>query len=915
MQVKILFAAFLLMFSMIAAADVLSASGGVIEGVVTDPKGAVVKDAIVTAREAATGQSFNATTDGQGRYKIEGLVAGSYLVTISAKGFSLFSKDNVFVEEGKTATVAARLEIAPIDAAVTVSATGANSDPIYQKLRADAFSGEYATVSNLVLKRDAATFTLRSGEIHFLAPVEGRSIGAVFVGDGEFYLKPPIEVEQKTLAIFTDTPDIKEQFSDLVIRFTDKTYDDIKASPNAQMKSGGNSAQARDAYEKRENVWRRTLRYNIDARTLMDVYNPARRGFFTAFINGAKFNKLIYQIDPLGVAFVAPEQVTLTSYGETDGGIWASFHTEEEIKARTATSSRDRRLFDFLSHKLDVTIKGTKIIATDKITIAPRTTGERVIPFDFFPELRVKRVLDESGSEIKFIQEDKSADADFGVILPVASQIGKNIVLSVEYEGERAIRGAGSGNFILIPRASWYPNNGGGQFGDRAIFDITFRYSKNLTMVGVGNLLGEEKIEGDNKVSTWSSGTTELAVAGFNYGKFKKKTVKDAESGYEIESYANEELPDELRAIQQQIDQLESQGVKTMTTLGSMSTTSLAEAAIADAQNSTRIFNAYFGKIPYNRIAMTQQPAATFGQAWPTLIYMPYMAFIPTTQRVQLFGMRGGTDTFWQYVAPHEVAHQWWGHTIGWTSYRDQWMSEGFSEFSASLYVQYVKKDVGSFINFWEDQRKQIVEATPITRMKKPYTVGPVTQGYRLNNAKTGGVAQRMIYPKGAYILHMIRMMMQDRGSDDKFRAMMQDFVKTHFNKDVSTEDFKRSVEKHMLPSMNIDKNGSMNWFFDEWVYGTEMPAYTMDYTTVKNADGKAVLSAKITQSGVSDNFVMIVPLYADFGKGWQRLGSVTLVGNTSIDVNNLVLPQEPAKVALCALNDVLATSIQNKKR
>lgn len=921
MKHKRLLATLLLVVSAIAAAPTAATVDGAIEGTVTDPKGALVRDAVVTASDAATGKAFSGTSDAQGRYKIDGIPPGTYVLTVNAKGFNTFTKESVVVEAGKSSTVSVRLEIAPIETAVTVGPASANIDPVYQKLRGllrqtDAFSGEYATVNNLVLKRDAGSFTLRTGEVYFLSPVEGRQVGAVFVGDGEFYMKPPVTVEQKALAIFTDAPDIRERFSNLVLRFTDKTYDEIKAAPNVEMKSGGNSAKAREAYEKREAVWRKALRYNMDQRTLMDIYNPGRTGFFTAFIDGARYNKLIYRIDPLGVSFVAPEQVTLASYGETDGGIWASFHMEDEYKRGTATSNRDRRLFDFLNHKIDVTIKGTRLIATDKVTLAPLAQGERIIQFELFPELRVKRVQDEGGNDLRFIQEDKDEDSDFAVILPEGSRIGKNIVLSVEYEGDKAVRSAGSGNFILIPRSTWYPNNGGGQFGDRSTFEITFRYPKTYTLVGVGNLVGEEKVEGDTKTATWSSGSIDLAVAGFNYGRFKKKVVKDAEAGYEFESYANEEVPDELKAIQRQIEQLESQGVRTETTLGSMSTLALAEAAIADAQNSTRIFNAYFGRIPYSRIAMTQQPAANFGQAWPTLIYMPYMAFINPTQRVQLFGIRGGTDNFWQYVAPHEVAHQWWGHTIGWTSYRDQWMSEGFAEFSASLYVQFVRKDLSKFVDFWEDQRREIIEATPATRGKKPYTIGPVTQGYRLNNGKTGAAAQRMIYPKGAYILHMIRMMMNDRQTGDaKFRAMMQDFVKTNYNKDISTEDFKRAVEKHMLPVMNIDKNGTMNWFFDEWVYGTEMPAYSFEYSTGKSADGKTVLNAKVTQSGVTDSFVMIVPIYGDFGKGWAKLGSVTLVGNTSLDLKDIVLPQEPAKVAICALNDVLATSIQNKKR
>ena len=88
-------------------------------------------------------------------------------------------------------------------------------------------------------------------------------------------------------------------------------------------------------------------------------------------------------------------------------------------------------------------------------------------------------------------------------------------------------------------------------------------------------------------------------------------------------------------------------------------------------------------------------------------------------------------------------------------------------------------EDMNKFIDFWEDKRAQIVEARPLTRGRKPYTVGPVTQGYRLNSAKTGAAYQFLVYPKGAYILHMIRMMMYDqRTGDAKFQAMMKDFVR-----------------------------------------------------------------------------------------------------------------------------------------
>ncbi|MCV5090600.1 hypothetical protein OFC13_28640, partial [Escherichia coli] len=84
-------------------------------------------------------------------------------------------------------------------------------------------------------------------------------------------------------------------------------------------------------------------------------------------------------------------------------------------------------------------------------------------------------------------------------------------------------------------------------------------------MIGTGKLVGEEQQEDDWKVARWTSGEIELAVAGFNYGKFKKKEVLDKDSGYLVQFFANEQVPDEMRQLQMEIDQLESQGINTMT--------------------------------------------------------------------------------------------------------------------------------------------------------------------------------------------------------------------------------------------------------------------------------------------------------------------------------------------------------------
>ena len=110
-----------------------------------------------------------------------------------------------------------------------------------------------------------------------------------------------------------------------------------------------------------------------------------------------------------------------------------------------------------------------------------------------------------------------------------------------------------------------------------------------------------------------------------------------------------------------------------------------------------------------------------------------------------------------------------------------------------------------------------------------------------------------------------------------------------------------------MLPEMNLDGDGTMNWFFKQYVYGTELPTYTLEQS-VSSRDGHTVLSLKLTQSWVSDGFKMLLPLYAELTDGRVvRLGSATMIGNRTIE-QQVPLGQVPVKRAL--LNhcyDVLA--------
>jgi aminopeptidase N len=326
---------------------------------------------------------------------------------------------------------------------------------------------------------------------------------------------------------------------------------------------------------------------------------------------------------------------------------------------------------------------------------------------------------------------------------------------------------------------------------------------------------------------------------------------------------------------------------------------------------AVQLYTDYFGPSLFKHMQITQQTACTFGQSWPELVWIPICYYFDTTVRHQL-RLDYADHGYWKAVTAHEVAHQWWGHTVGFASSRDQWMSEGFSDMSAALYLTFVEKNPKKFIAFWNDERELLLERD--AQGFRAIDVGPLTMGFRADNSRTGfNVTRRLIYPKGAYVLHMIRMMMFDRQTGDQnFKAAMQDFVKTYSGKAATTEDFKAMMEQHMTPEMDLDRNRRLDWFFNEYVYGTALPTYQVQYTFDKDASGEVLLGLKVTQSGVDDKFRMIVPIYLELADGRiLNLGRVRMIGNATIDqkVPLKGLKDTPKRALVNYNDDVLASN------
>jgi len=312
----------------------------------------------------------------------------------------------------------------------------------------------------------------------------------------------------------------------------------------------------------------------------------------------------------------------------------------------------------------------------------------------------------------------------------------------------------------------------------------------------------------------------------------------------------------------------------------------------------------FFGRSPYEDIYITEQPDFNFGQSWPNLVYLPISAYTDSTQRWMLFGGINSKFTgFVQEVKPHEVAHQWWGHAVGWASYHDQWLSEGFAEFSAGLFLQGAFKNwQKDYLDFWDRLRQRILEKNNFG--VAPNDAGPLWMGLRLISPHTENAYQNVTYPKGAYVLQMLRSMMYKDG-DTAFIEMMHDFVEQHRDRPASTESFKAVTEKHMTKEMDLQGNGRLDWFFNEWVYGTQVPRYRFAYHLSPVDGNKVKLHMTIAQSEVDEHFAMLVPVFADFGNSMVRIRQVGIAGNTTRSWD-VFLPRQPKKVVLNAYKEIL---------
>jgi hypothetical protein len=790
-------------------------------------------------------------------------------------------------------------------AAVVYAQQVPNRNPVYLQMRGLLPVDDVISVNNFELHRDAATFTFTSGDFAFYPEVNGKVTGAVFRGAGHLHLAPPNAEERHNLLILNKAPEFDEDFDQVVLRFTDDTAAELRKASAG--KAPPDPVFGRQAMDLR-NFQRLKLFENFDLRLFEDVESPTQHGYFLAAIHGKRIAHLIFTIDPHGSRRVTPEEVCLLSWSEEGFTYLTAFPSSAGAKLHAEGKDVENGTYRIPHENLDVSIEKNGFLSgLATVQISAIQDGVAVARLALFPTLRVSKVEDEAGHPLDFVQEKKDEDSDFAVVLPRALTKGESATVRIAYGGKDVVENEGNANYYPVARETWYPNAARG-LGDYATYEMTFHVPKGLELIATGTKTGEST-DGKITTSTWKTDVP-LPVVGFNLGRFKMQEAKIAGKAGDdliIDAYANINMPDQFSShLEVPIENASHADEGSV--LQTLDTKSMLPVQLSQGQAAAEIYSRYFGPLPFPRVALTQQFACNYGQSWPMLVYLPICGFFDQTQQ-HFMGLRP-EDMYWKVVTPHEVAHQWWGQTVGFRSYRDQWMSEGFADASASIFLQATRPKPDQFREFWRQQRRLLTEKNAFGF--RPIDVGPVTMGFRLATQKTGwSIYQNLVYPKGAYILHMIRMMMWSPQEGDRpFIAMMSDFAAAYRLRAATTEDFKAIVEKHMVPGMDLDGNHRMDWFFNEFVYGTDLPAYHFEGQVTQNGDA-ATLHFKLTQSGVPAEFKSLVPLYLEFADGRViRAGAMPVIGSQPAE-QTVPLPKLPSAVKKVWINyfyDVLST-------
>jgi len=764
-----------------------------------------------------------------------------------------------------------------------------------------------APANHIQLRRGDAVLSFDEGTLTFFSPLDGQITGAVFSGRGHVLAAPRDPVEKQQMGRFLGAPVLDQQIFNGYLRFTDDTAGELLRQFSAANLAAQTDASVGTQWDSAVTQ----LNPSYTLRILYDRLSPNPKPCFYAGLEGAATGPFDVVLDAQ-----REEQFLLGQVHKAGGKAFYDVWTSHRVTGSPVLPPA----FRALHYSIETTISSNNSLdATASVRLRAQTGTERVLAFQLSRALTIDSLTGEHGESLPFFQnegmslEERSArGSDYlDVVLPQTPAGGQEFTLHFHYRGN-VIQAAGNGVLFVGARESWYPH-----LGDSAEFssyDFLLRWPRKLRLIATGSKL-EEHEEGEFRAGHWKT-EKPMSVAGFNLGEYASDSV--ASGAYSIEVYANRELEEDLQK------RLSAPGASAFpfppVRFGSAATGRLVEPPTpspkpADAlkqlgkeiDSSIRFYETFSGPFPFHNLNVSPIPG-TFGQGWPSLLYVSTYSFLPSEAQQRAGLSTASQEHFTELVPYHEVAHQWWGNVVAWSSYRDQWIDEAIANYLAVLFAD-TKKNPDHTLHVWLTRyRQQLAEKLP-GATEAAGDIGALTLGTRLNSSKSPNAYEDIIYSKGSWIIHMLREMLRQpgvRNPDARFTALLKSLVTKYAYRALSTDDLQHEVEAVMTPGMDLEGGRSMEWFFEEWVRGTGIPHYRVEFTAHHTEKGYQI-RGKLFQSGVPRSFVASVPLYSGGAGHGALLGTVVAAGpETSF---HFVAPNLPRKIVIDPQMTLLCTS------
>jgi hypothetical protein len=734
--------------------------------------------------------------------------------------------------------------------------------------------------NRIELRRGDVQLSFEQGKLAFFQLYEGRTTGAVFSGRGHILAAPRDPVEKQQMAHFLSAPVLDQDFTSACLRFTDDTGADLLR----QFYTAQVSPQPDSAFATRWDSLLAVLNTGQSLRILLDLLSQNPKPYFFGAIDGITTGPFDLVLDPSRRESLLLGQAKKNAAGSFYD-VWASYNA--------AGTTAPTAPFRALRYSIDTSILANNSLeAKTDVRFRAEAAGERWLPLQLSHLLSVDAVTSEHGEALTFFQNEGMTLRERGtrgndflfVVLPSPPARGAEFTLHFRYHGN-VIEDAGNAVLFVGARESWYPHFGDG--ADFADYELTMHWPRRLRLVATGTKV-DEREDGEFRVGRWRT-EKPASVAGFNLGDYAFASLPAG--GHSVEVYANRMLEQALNNrlgssgfdVPRRPSLFGPEGQNSSNMMPAIPVTPSPADALKqlarEIDSSIRIYENYSGPFPFQKLGVSQIPG-TFGQGWPGLLYISTFSFLPPTVQQRAGLSESGQEHFTELVPFHEVAHQWWGNVVGWSSYRDQWIDEAIANYLALLFADSQKNGNHSLRVWLTRYRQQLVEKVPGAE-QAPAEIGALDLGTRLTSSKSPEGYEQLIYSKGSWVIHMLREMLRQPGAKDpdaRFAALLHTLARRYAYRALSSADLQHEIEAVMTPAMDIDGDRSMEWFFEDWVRGTGVPHYRVEFS-VHHSEKGVLVRGKLFQSAVPRSFIAPVPLYASAGGHSTQLGVVIAAG------------------------------------